>query len=98
MERVYQGIGPVDAYMVRDWLDRNGITAWVHGQHLMGACGELPVSWPSVWVAKDDEPRARAAVTAYEQPKLVHPDWLCRCGETNGPAFGACWSCGAEPG
>ncbi len=100
MIRIYQGVGPTDAYLVRDWLARNGIDAVVRGQNLLGALGQVPVAeaWPSVYVGSTEAPRARAALAVFHGPALVHPEWKCpACGETNGPAFGSCWSCGAEP-
>jgi hypothetical protein len=96
MHRVYQAVGPTDAYLVRDWLERNEIRAWVRGEHLVSLRGDLPVIWPSVWVALGDRDRAEAAVQTFNQPMLVHPDWLCACGEVNGPTFASCWSCGKD--
>lgn len=95
---VYHGCGPTDAYLVRDWLERNDIRAWVRGHALLGAMGQVPVAeaWPSVWVSPNDEDRAADAVRAFHGPALVHPVWRCGCGEENAPAFGSCWSCGAD--
>ena len=99
MIRIYQGMGPTDAWLVRDWLVRNGVTATVRGQNLLGVLGEIPVSeaWPSVYVAPEDRERALTALREFHAPALVHPEWSCvRCGEANGPAFGSCWSCGTD--
>jgi hypothetical protein len=97
MYRAYQGHGPIDAFLVRDWLERNEIRTFVRGEHLVSLRGDLPVAWPSVWVAIADRERAVAAVTTYHQPALVHPVWNCPgCGEENPPAFGSCWNCGRE--
>jgi len=96
---VYQGIGLTDAYLVRDWLERNEIRAWVRGENLLGALGQVPIrdAYPSVYVAKADEDRATEAIRVYQGPTLVHPEWKCPgCGEQNGPAFGSCWMCGAD--
>src|SRR5688572_8706888 len=95
--RVYQGLGPTDVYLVRDWLERNEIHAWIRGEHLAGARGGLPVGWPSAWVTTRDRDRAEHALREFHQPMLVHPDWHCHgCGESNGPAFGSCWNCGRD--
>ena len=97
---VYRGNDATEAYLVRDWLERNGVVAWVRGGALLGALGQLPFreAWPSVWVHARDEANAKDAVRVYRGPALVHPPWRCqRCGEENGPAFASCWSCGAEP-
>lgn len=96
MLRVYQGSGPTDAWLVRDWLARNDIEAQVRGQHLLSLVGDVPLAWPSVWVDERDTERAKAAIAVFEGPQLVHPDWKCVCGESNGPVFAACWSCGVD--
>jgi hypothetical protein len=95
--RVYQATGPTDAYLVRDWLERNGIRVFVRGEGLMSLRGELPISWPSLWVEPADEGVANEALAAFHAPTLVHPDWKCDgCGEQNAPTFGSCWSCGRD--
>jgi hypothetical protein len=96
---IYRSTGPTDAWLVRDWLERNGVRASVQGQVSSGLLGSLPMieAWPTVWVDPADEPAAREALARFEGPQLVHPEWRCpRCGESNGPAFGACWQCGAD--
>jgi hypothetical protein len=97
--RVYQATGPADAYLVRDWLERNNINTWVLGEALIGLHSAIPAgrSWPSVWVMRHDRERAELAVRDFHGPALVSPDWVCQCGETNAPTFGSCWRCGAEP-
>lgn len=95
---VYQGIGLTDAYLVRDWLERNDIRAVVR-EALLGALGQVPVceAYPSVHVADADKERAEEALRVFRGPSLVHPEWTCpKCGEENGPAFGSCWRCGAD--
>jgi hypothetical protein len=95
--RAYQGEGPADAYLVRDWLERNGIRTWLRGEGLIGVRGgPFGVGWPGVWVPESDKWCAEVVLREFHAPALVHPDWVCRCGESNAPAFGACWSCGAE--
>lgn len=97
---VYRGSNATDAYLVRDWLERNGMRAWVKGQGILGPLAQLTLreGWPSVWVDPRDRTQAEEAVRVYRGPALVHPPWRCPgCGEENGPAFGSCWHCGAEP-
>ena len=96
LERVYQALGPTDAWMVRDWLERNGIRAVIQGADLISLRGELPVAWPTVWVSGLESARSRELIAEFEGPALVHPEWTCACGEANGAAFGSCWSCGRE--
>ena len=96
--RIYQGTGPTDAYLVRDWLERNGIRAVVKGESLMSIRGQVPIwqGWPSIWVVEAERERAEVALREFHGPVLVHPDWMCRCGETNAATFGSCWSCGRD--
>lgn len=97
--RIYQGVTPTDAYLVRDWLARNGVTSEMRGESLMGLHGQVPVtdSFPSLWVDASDEERAASLVREFEGPALVHPEWHCsECSELNPPNFGSCWSCGAD--
>lgn len=97
--RVYQATGPADAYLVRDWLTRNGVRATVRGENLMSIRGDVPIgeAWPTVWTPADLENRATELVSEFQGPTLVHPAWQCAtCQEENGPNFASCWSCGAD--
>ena len=96
--KVYQGLGPTDAYLLRDWLTRNGVDAEVRGESLMSLRGDVPLgqAWPTLWVPPAQQPQAKLLIVEFEGPSLVHPHWACTgCGEENGPTFGSCWSCGA---
>jgi hypothetical protein len=95
---VYRGASRTDAYLVRDWLERNGIPVIVQGEALMSALGDLPVAeaLPSCWVPEAAEQDARRLVEAFTGPHLVHPAWQCECGEENPPSFGSCWSCAQD--
>jgi hypothetical protein len=95
---VYRATGPTDAYLVKHWLERNGLVVHIQGD-LVSARGEIPIgeSWPVVWVPQDDQQRAEELVDAFFGPTLVHPRWRCpTCGEDNEPNFGSCWSCGGD--
>jgi hypothetical protein len=96
--KVYQGLGPTDAYLLRDWLQRNGITAEVRGESLMSLRGDVPLgqAWPALWVPPGEKTRTELLIAEFEGPVLVHPHWRCgACAEENGPNFASCWSCGA---
>lgn len=97
--QVYRGTGPVDAYLLRDWLVRNEVTAQVRGENLMSLRGDIPIwdAWPTVWCPSEQQERARELIDTFFGPSLVHPSWRCaRCDEENAPAFASCWSCGAD--
>lgn len=97
--RIYRGEGPTDPYLLRDWLERNGVPAEVRGDTLMTLRGDIPISeaWPTVWVAPQHVDRSKALISEFFGPALVHPAWKCpACNEENAPTFGSCWSCGQD--
>ena len=60
MKIVYQAENIIDAHLVKNALDHAGIAAFVSGQYLTGAAGELPpLALVNVMVAEIDWPRAR---------------------------------------
>jgi len=61
MQIVYQAENIIDANLVKNALEDDGIPAFVSGQYLTGAAGELPVmALVHVMVPASDWPRARA--------------------------------------
>ena len=60
MKIVYEAENIIDANLVKNALEHDGITAFVSGQYLTGAAGELPpIALVNVMVAEADGPRAR---------------------------------------
>jgi hypothetical protein len=58
---VYQAENIIDANLVKNALEQDGISAFVGGQYLTGAIGELPpIALVNVMVSEVDWPRARA--------------------------------------
>ena len=97
--RVYQAVGPLDAFLVRDYLVAAGLVVEVRGQGLSGLGGALPfsVTLPSLWVVDRHEARAAALIDEWmnaQQP--VGEPWMCGCGAEVDGHFGECWSCGTE--
>ncbi len=78
MEIVYQAENIIDANLVKNALEHEGIPAFVSGQYLTGAAGELPVvALVNVMVAPSDWPRARAIaerIDADLAERRAHPD------------------------
>jgi hypothetical protein len=81
---VYQAENIIDANLVKNALEHEGISAFVSGQYLTGAAGELPpVALVNVMVAGIEWPRARAIAERIdaalaerrEQPE-TDPGWL----------------------
>ena len=67
MQIVYQAENIIDANLVKNALEHEGITAFVSGQYLTGAAGELPpLALVNVMVAEIDWPRARAIAEALD--------------------------------
>jgi DNA primase len=61
MRIVYQAENIIDANLVKNSLEDAGITAFVSGQYLTGAAGELPpMGLVNVMVAEAQWPQARA--------------------------------------
>ncbi|MFT7521273.1 MAG: hypothetical protein ACI9MC_003424 [Kiritimatiellia bacterium] len=96
--KAYQATGPFDAYLVRDWLQRNGVKAQVRGEALMSIRGDVPIgeAWPTLWVAPEHLKMASGLIQEFDGPTLVHPPWKCTCQEENAPNFGSCWNCGRD--
>lgn len=65
MRVVYQAQDLFDAHLVRGALEAQGIRAWVNGEFLTGAIGQLPVSGLlSVMVSDLDWDAAESVVEA----------------------------------
>ncbi|MBS0486207.1 MAG: DUF2007 domain-containing protein [Proteobacteria bacterium] len=61
MQIVYRAENIIDANLVKNALEAEGIPAFVGGQYLTGAIGELPpMPLVNVMVSAIDWPRARA--------------------------------------
>lgn len=97
--QVYTAPDPVNAEIVKDFLESHGVAAEVHGYYLWGGMGQLPVdAYPTVWVRNaDDRAEARELVKQFEAGATRRgTPWLCpRCGEQLEPQFDTCWRCGA---
>lgn len=104
MKQVYIAADMMDAELFKDHLLGRGVPAIVKGAMLTGIIGEIPANtFPTVWVDDDrDYELARKLVEQYEAEGLAIGEgekWSCKqCGETLGPQFTQCWSCGKERG
>jgi hypothetical protein len=99
---VYWAKDAPHAHLVKTALQKAGIPAEVVGEMLQAAVGDLP--WgpstsPRVWVAKQDEARARAVIAEWERQRREEPDdggvtWACpHCGAEVDAGFDVCWKC-----
>lgn len=67
MKTVYEAANGVEAHMLCDLMQQEGITAFVRGAALQGAMGELPAAGlVRIEVAEADFARARALVEQWE--------------------------------
>ncbi len=81
MRIVYQAENIIDANLVKNALEQDGISAFVGGQYLTGAMGELPpLALVNVMVAEIDWPRARAIAeridAALAERRALPDGWL----------------------
>ncbi|MBW8850256.1 MAG: DUF2007 domain-containing protein [Xanthomonadales bacterium] len=75
MKIAYTAANIADAHLLRQWLEAEGIQAFVLGEYLRGAAGDLPANTEVfVWVADDDLDAARAIVAAWERETPALPD------------------------
>ena len=67
MKCVFQARHMIEAHMLANLLDQVGIMAQVQGDMLQGGMGELPAAGlATVWVAANDEMRAREVIAEFE--------------------------------
>jgi hypothetical protein len=81
------------AHHKKNLLEAAGIRAVVRNEMLSSAMGELPPAETQVevWILNGED-AARADNLLRQIPQ--GPEWKCGCGETLGPQFTQCWSCG----
>ena len=73
MKIVYRAENIIDANLLKNALEQEGIPAFVSGQYLTGAAGELPpMALVNVMVAEVDWPRARAIAEALDAELAEH--------------------------
>lgn len=98
METIYAAADPLEAEILRSYLEAHGVTARVLGAALWGGHGELPIdSGPRLVI---DDPAqattARELLRRYEHRRHAHANWRCSCGEESPIHFELCWSCAQE--
>lgn len=66
MKKIYEARDGVQANLLKSVLEDRGIRAVVQDARLQPLLGELPLIFPSVWVAEEDEERARGIATEFD--------------------------------
>ncbi len=89
----------VEATVLRELLEREGIACLVRNENLFSAMGEIPFTecFPELWVIDDEiYPRAKLLLDGWRAAGgQKRRAWTCpHCGETHEGQFGACWKCG----
>ncbi len=75
MRRIYEPRDLLEAQMLVGMLAAEGIVAFVSGQHLIGAIGELPAAGLlGLQVAEADAERALALIAEYNGADLLPGD------------------------
>lgn len=86
MQCIHRPWDLLEAHLLRDMLASEGIVAYLQGEHLMGAVGELPAGGLLALLVDDDETeRARELIAAYtaaeplpaEEPQEGPGELLC---------------------
>jgi hypothetical protein len=98
MRKLYEAADRIEAQMLKDYLQEQGIPTLLFGDMLSGAVGELPVNiYPALWLEKDEQfQRACWLVDEFLHPKPEpeQREWRCPvCGENVDPGFDLCWNC-----
>ena len=69
---IYRAANIADAHLMRQLLENEGIPAFIQGEYLQGAVGELPANTEIlVHVADDNAAAARAIVDEWESAEPV---------------------------
>jgi len=98
MFRLYVASSVPEAHIVLHMLTEARIEGTVIHENAGGALGELPVTYPEVWISwRRDEARAREIVAEYERTARDPgaPSSCVECGESNPGNFELCWQCQA---
>lgn len=68
MHTVYRAQNNLDAHLIKNLLEQQGINSFIHGEFLQGGMGELPAgSLIQVQVNNDDVQQALAIIADWEQ-------------------------------
>ncbi|HZV62788.1 MAG TPA: DUF2007 domain-containing protein [Methylophilaceae bacterium] len=75
MKIVYHAHNALDAYVVKNLLETEGIAAFVQGEYLQGGVGELaPMDLIKVSVNDQDVLKSRALIEAWESSQPIDQD------------------------
>jgi hypothetical protein len=79
MRVVYEAENIIDAHLVKGMLENSGIPAYVRGEYLTGALGELPMmGLVAVCVPASEFPQAQGVLHAFHRERalpIADPAW-----------------------
>ncbi len=99
MLKLYEAADRIEAQLLKDHLQDEGIAAVILGDYLSGAMGELPANiYPEVWVLNVKEfTTAEQVLLEFTKSYIQREqkgDWCCsKCGEIVSAGFDVCWNC-----
>jgi hypothetical protein len=99
MKRIYLASDITQAQLVVNMLEQQFIPAYIENAHQSSGLGELAVSYPEVWLKRDqDSERARSIIESFEaQSQRPVVDTICpQCKERNPQNFDWCWACQSD--
>jgi hypothetical protein len=97
VKRIYIAESLVDGQLMVDGLCDAGVPAELFHQNASGGLGELPVTYPEVWIRRNlDLEKALKIVTQMaESSTVTHQRNCAQCGEVSPSNFEICWQCHA---
>lgn len=100
MKRVYTAESVFQVTHMKNVLQAAGVQTELRNHRLTGGVGDLPFleTWPELWAAELDVPRARELIEEAVHGASTDPSpWSCTgCGERIEGQFAVCWQCGRE--
>ncbi len=95
MLKVYTAESLVDGNLVLGLLQQQGIAARLFHDHAQGGLGELPLTYPEIWIRRTaDFDLARRVIERFETQQIDLPPLRCPyCREHNPVTFEICWQC-----
>jgi hypothetical protein len=89
-----------EAGLIKELLEREGITCLIRNEQLFAALGEIPFleCYPELWLVDEEVwPRARLLIDSWLKSEAGGLPWICpTCGEQLEGQFGACWKCDTQ--
>lgn len=97
MKLIYRANDPTQAHLLQEILESRGIASVIQDEQMFYLRGEMPLVYPSLWVAEENVEDARRICAEFEkgshQPNVTAL-WTCpTCGKAIGAAFTECWNC-----